>query len=218
MAAEDVNVYEACDRAIHLMNREIVEDFGKLKLAKFDQANVIRTVMKVYRDSAKRAKKRYYGVGFEAYLLGLYLCKIEGKKAHQMAEKAITSEWVEDILEETDFITLYRFYSEMERKAYRLAEALGAAESRDEEIDRAMRLWSKQLGQYAINVTDYAMMQAFEDAGIRMVEWITEHDERVCNECYALDGQVFRVNEVPRKPHWGCRCHLKPVFRTEEDQ
>ena len=143
MAAGNVNVYEACDRAIQQMNREIVEDFVKLKLAKFDQVNVIKTVLKVYRDSAKRAKKRYYGVAFEAYLLGLYLSKIEGKKAHQMAEKAITNEWVEDVLNETDFITLYQFYPEMERKAYRLAEALSAAESRDQEIDKAMRLWSK---------------------------------------------------------------------------
>ena len=187
-------------------------------MAKWDEVNVIREVLSVYRQSAKRAKKRYYGIGFEAYLLGLYMCHVKPKKAHEMAEKAITNEWVDRILEETDFVTLYRFDSETERKAYRLAEALEASENRNKEIDKAARYWSQQLAQYALNFTDYAVIQAFQDAGIRMVEWLTVEDERRCSECYALHGQVFYVDEVPRKPHWGCRCRVKPVFRAAEDQ
>lgn len=213
----EVNIYEAADRAIKAMNREAVEDFGKLKMAKWDKVSVIRTVLKVYRDSAKRARKRYYSVGFEAYLLGLYMCDVKGGEAHQMAEKAITNEWVDRILSETDFVTLYRFDTEMERKAYRLAETLEVTEKRNQEIDKALKQWSQQLGQYAINVTDYAVVQAFEDAGVEMAEWVSERDNRVCNECYALNGQVFRINELPRKPHFACRCRIKPVFRTEDD-
>lgn len=214
--SSDVNIYEACDKAIKVMNRELVEDFGRLKSAKFDQISIIRTVMKIYRECVKRAKKRYYGIGFEAYLLGLYMCDVDPKKAHRMAEKAITAEWIDDILEQTDFVTMYRFDTESERKAYRLAEALEVPENRNAEIDKAMRYWSQQLGQYAINVTDYAMVQAFEDAGADYVEWITAEDEKVCNECYSLNHQFFRIDEIPRKPHWGCRCRLKPVFRMEE--
>ena len=214
----EVNIYEAADKAIKVMNRELVEDFGKLKMTKLDKVSIIRTVLKVYRESARKAKKRYYGIGFEAYLLGLYMCGINGKKAHGMAEKAITNEWVDGILEQTDFVTLYRFDSETERKAYRLAEAIEAVpEERNREIDKAMRYWSQQLGQYALNFTDCAVVQAFQDAGIEMVEWQTEHDKRVCNECYALDGQVFRIEELPRKPHWACRCRVRPVFRKAED-
>jgi hypothetical protein len=134
-----------------------------------------------------------------------------------MADKAITNEWVESILEETDFVTLYRFESETERKAYRLAETLEVSESRDRDIDKALRLWSQQLGQYAINFTDYALIQAYQDAGVKMVEWVTQKDERTCTECYALDGHVFRVDEVPRKPHMGCRCFLKAVFSEKEN-
>ena len=217
MSRKEVDIYEAADKAIKVMNRELVEDFGRLKMAKWDRISVIRTVLKVYRESARKAKKRYYGIGFEAYLLGLYMCGINGRKAHEMAEKAITNEWVDGILEETDFITLYRFDTETERKAYRLAETLEATENRNWEIDKAMKYWSQQLGQYALNFTDYAVVQAFEDAGIEMAEWVSEHDDLVCDECYALDGQVFRVNELPRKPHWGCRCKIRPVFRKTED-
>ena len=215
MAAE-VNIYEACDKAIQAMNREIVEDFGRLKMAKFDQVSIIRTVMKVYRESAKRARKRYYGIGFEAYLLGLHMCHVEPKKAHRMAEKVITGEWVDDVLSQTDFVTLYRFDNETERKAYRLAEALEETPDRNREIDKAMKAWSQQLGQYCINFTDYAVIQAFEDAGVEFVEWVSRKDTRVCNECYARNGQIFRIDEIPAK-HWNCRCTFRSASGPVED-
>jgi SPP1 gp7 family putative phage head morphogenesis protein len=217
MNVTDVNIYEACDKAIRAMNRENVEAFGRLKMSKWGKVNVIKTVVQVYRESAKKAKKRYYGIAFEVYLLGLYMCGTEPKKAHRMADKAITNEWVEDILTQTDFVTLYRFESETERKAYRLAETLEVSENRDRDIDRALKQWSQQLGQYAINFTDYALIQAYDDAGVEMVEWVTQKDERTCRSCSALDGQVFRLDEVPRKPHLGCRCLWKAVFSEKEN-
>lgn len=211
MDAEKINIYAACDKAIQGMNRENLEAFGKLKLAKWDEVNIIRTVTAVYRNAAKRAKKLYYEVAFEAYLLGMAMCDWEPKKAHRMAEKAITDEWINQVLTETDVVTLYRFDTETERKAYRLAEALEASADRDFEINKALRFWSQQLGQYAINVTDYALLAAFLDAGIKEIEWISEHDDRVCNECHSYDGQIFRIEDLPPKPHWGCRCHYVPV-------
>lgn len=205
--AEKLNIYEACDKAIKAMNRENLEAFGKLKLANFDELNVIKTVTGVYKTSAKRAKKRYYEVAFEAFLLAMAMCGIPPKKAHQMAEKAITEEWVDVILTDTDPVTLYRFDTETERKAYRLAEALEVTTDKDYEINKALRFWSQQLGQYAINVTDYGVIEAFEEAGIRNVMWVTMHDERVCTECNSYDGKIFKLDEIPIK-HWGCRCRL----------
>lgn len=216
MDAEKINVYQACDKAIQAMNRENLEAFGQLKLQKWDQINVISVVTAVYTKSKKKARKRYYEVAFEAYLLGMAMCGIEPMKAHELAEKVITMDWIDDILGQTDFVTLYRFDTEAERKAYRLAEALEVAEDRGAEIDKALRFWSQQLGQYAINVTDYAMIQAFQNAGIEWVQWVSEQDDRVCNECHAYDGQVFRIDKVPVKPHWGCRCHYAPVFKFEK--
>ena len=216
MAAEKVRIYEPCDKAIMAMNRENLKAFGELKLAKWDQLNVVREITKLYHESARKARKRYFEVAYEAYLIGLAMCGLRGKKAQEMADKAIDMNWVDEKLDQTDFVTLFRFDSETDRKAYRLVEAVAVPDNRNAEIDKALRLWSKQLGQYAINFTDYAVLKAFEDAGIEMVKWISQHDERVCTECYALDGQVFRTDEVPRKPHWGCRCILRPVFRGED--
>lgn len=211
--ADKVNHYEACDKAIKVINRDLVELFGQLKLANWDKVNVIRTVEEVYRKSVKLARRKYYEVGYEAYLLALYGIGFDAKTANRMADKAITPEWVDEQLNQTDYVTLYRFYSETERKAYKLAETLEVSPNKNREIDKALRYWSQQLGQYAINITDYATIQAFTDAGVEMVQWMSEHDNRTCNECYALDGQLFPVNEIPRKPHWGCRCFWRAVFR-----
>ena len=217
MDVKKVDYYGACDKAIQAMNRQNLEAFGQLKMAKWDEINVIRTVVSVYRKSARKARRRYFEVAFEAYLLMCAVCNIDPKKAHMMAEKAITEKWVDSVLTETDFITLYRFDTETERKAYRLAETLEVSNDRDAEINKALRYWSQQLGQYAINFTDYAMLQALEDAGVEFAEWVTMADEKVCHSCSALDGQSFRVDEWPGKPHMGCRCRMRPIFPKKKD-
>lgn len=208
-----VNVYEACDKAIKAMNRENVEAFTQLKGMKFDELNLIRTVKAVYTASAQRARKRYYEVAFEAYLLGMALCGYDPKEAHKMAEKNITEQWVNATLKESDPVTLYKFDEETERKAYRLAEALEVTPNKAREIDKALKLWSQQLGQYAINITDYAVLDAYMDAGVEEVVWESERDQKVCAECDSMDGMRFSIEEIPFKPHWGCRCMLLPVLK-----
>lgn len=216
MNPEKINIYKACDEAIQGMNRENVKAFGQLKLAKWDEIQILRTVETVYRESARRARRRYYGVAFEAYLLWLAMCGVEPKKAHEMAEKTITDEFVDGILDEVDFVTLYRFNTETERKAVRLAEAMEADVNRDAEIDKALRYWSRQLGQYAINMTDYAVVQAFQDAGVKWIRWITMEDEKVCRECKPRHWKIYRIDEIPAK-HWGCRCRVIPAEGPEEE-
>lgn len=220
-------VYESCDRAIKVLNRKMLKEFNALKLADFDQLNVIRTVRKMYRKLAKQAEQEYRKVGYDGYLYGMMLCGFDRKKAERMADRAITEEWVRDILSETDFVTLYRFDSETQRKADRLIEAIAAVEgtddrgaalrsmkfNRNDQIDSALRQWSKQVGQYAINVTDYAVLKAFEDAGIEEAEWVTEADQRVCSYCHSMSGKRYTLEEFPSKPHVNCRCTAMPVIR-----
>ena len=206
------NYYAACDRAIKAMDKESVEAFGRLKGTNWDKVNIIRTVLTLYRTSVKKARKRYWEIGFEAYVLGLMMCGENVRDAQRMAEKAITMDWVDGILDQTDFVTLYRFNSEAERKAYRLAETLEVSPDRNRAIDRALKDWSRQLGQYAIQFTDEAIVKAFEDEEIDEAEWVTEKDERTCHSCSSLDGKVFALDEIPPKPHYGCTCRLRPVI------
>ena len=210
MSREDVNVYEAADKAIQAMNRQNVEAFGRLKMAKWEEVNVIRTVMAVYRKSARQARKKYRKVAYDAYMLGWLLCGLDEREGREAAGKAVTEKWVDRILSETDFVTLYRFDTEMERKAYRLAETLEVSPNPGLEIDKALRYWSQQLAQYAINVTDYAMVQAYEDAGVEKVMWMSQRDGRVCGTCHERDGQKYWLDEIPTK-HPNCRCYLVPV-------
>lgn len=211
MEPREMNVYAACDNAIKAMNRQNLDAFSTLKLAKWDELNIIQVVKAVYTASARRARKRYYEVAFEAYLLALALCMIEPGKAHRMAENAITEKWVDAVLTDVDVLTAYRFDTETERKAYRLAEALEVVPDRNAAIDKALKEWTRQVGQFAINMTDYAMLEAYDDAGILEGEWVTQRDELVCRQCSPLDGRRFALDEVPTKhPH--CRCYLIPVL------
>ena len=211
MRRRELNYYEPCDKAIKAMDRESVEAFGQLKMAKWDRVNIIRTVVTVYRTSVKKARRRYYEVAFEAYILAMLMLGENVQEAQKMADEAITMKWVDGILDQTDFVTLYRFSSETERKAYRLAEQLEVSPDRNRLIDRALKDWSRQLGQYAIQFTDEAVVQAFKDVGVERVQWLTEEDERTCRSCNELHGMEFPIGEIPPKPHYGCRCMLKPL-------
>lgn len=206
-----VNYYAPCDVAIKVMNREIVEEFGRLKMSKWDEINIIRTIVNVYRKSAAKARKRYWEVAYEAYILAMMILEERTVYARRMADRSITMDWVDGILEKTNFVTLYRFNTEVERKAYRLAEQLEVSTDRNKLIDRAMKDWSRQVGQYAIEFTDDAVVQAFKDDGIERVQWLTVEDERSCHFCNELHGMEFPINEIPAKPHYGCRCRLKPI-------
>lgn len=211
---EDVDVYAAADKAIQEMNRDAQRDFRKLALADWDEVNVIQTVSRVYRTQAKKARRKYYEVAFEGYLMALYLYELYGKDAYRMADDALTAEWLDMLLGRPDPVTKYSFDAETERKATRLAEAIEASPAPAQEVEKALRYWSKQLGQYAINATDEAMMQAYEDAGVEEVMWLTAEDERVCAECGPRHGKIYPIDKVPPKPHWGCRCILVPVKRS----
>lgn len=211
MKKKDIDIYQSADKAIKTMNRDIIRDFGTLKTAKYDELNIIQSVTQLYRRQQEKARRRYYEVAFEGYLIGMYLVEMDVKKAQEMAEKAITPEWIDRLLTEVDPVTMYRFDTETERKAQRLAEILSASPTPSREIDRAAVIWSKQTGQYAINATDEAIKQAYIDADVEKVMWVTARDERVCDECGPRDGKIYSIDEVPPKPHWGCRCVLLPV-------
>lgn len=212
MDADKVNVYQSCDRAIKAMNRACVESFGRLKLARWDDVHIIREVTKVYRQSEQQARRKYRDVAIDAYILGMLMCGVEEKEARQLARKEITLAWVDDMLERVDPVTQFRFDAETKRKAYRLAEQLEVTPEKSKAIEKALRDWSRQIGQYAINITDYAIIRAFKDADVERVMWISVEDERRCVECKRRHRKIYQIDSIPPKPHWGCRCRIVPVI------
>lgn len=207
-----MNVYSAADKAIKLMNRKNLRAFNHLKLAKWDEANIIREVGTVYDTSAKDARKRYLEIAIDAYIAAMLSAGQNGKKAKRKAMDDITDDWILAMLEESDPVTLYAFLPEKDRKKERLIEALAAAQNRNLEIDKALRYWTLQVGQYAINAVDRARMEAFFDAGVENVMWNAEKDEKTCEICRERDGKVYAIEDVPSKPHLNCRCWYSPVL------
>ena len=206
------DLYAMADRAIKSMNRENLKAFGRLKLAKWDEINVVRAVGTVYDESAALARKRYLEIAKDAYIRAMVETGKTRKEAERDAWEDITMLWLLGLLEGPDPVTLYIFTEETERKKQRLIEALSAAHNKNSEIDKALRYWTKQVGQYAINVTDEARLDAFRAAGVERVMWNTNLDGRECERCKALNGKVFDIDKVPPKQHYGDRCWLTPVL------
>ena len=150
-------------------------------------------------------KRRYLEIARLAYEQALLEAGGKKKKA------PIDRDWILDWLEETDPVTMYKFVPEWERKKARLIEALPVAQKPAQEIDKALKAVTRQIGWASVDIVDAAVLMAFRDAGVEEVMWNSEHDERVCEDCEDLDGQIFPIELVPDKPHPNCRCWLTPV-------
>lgn len=204
--------FEAADRAVRDMNKRNLRAFDGLKTLKFDELNVMRSVKKVYDDAVRIAKRRYRQLATDAYIASLILAGISPEEAEERAEDSITEDWVLDMLEDYDAVTHYRFDTEVDRKKQRLAEAILSQNDKVAEVDKALRLFSQQLAQYADNSVIRATLDGYRDAGVKKVRWETEDDERVCRTCGKRNGKVYAIDRVPPAPHWRCRCQLWPVI------
>ena len=57
----------------------------------------------------------------------------------------------------------------------------------------------------------------FKQLGVQKVEWLVADDDRLCDECSDLDGEVFDIDDHPDCPlHPQCRCVLIPHVEEEE--
>lgn len=127
-------------------------------------------------------------------------------------ETPITAAWIAGLLSSYDAVTKYVFTHEVERKRARMAEAVIASEGNaSPELLRARNLWTKQVGQYAITVEDSAVIEAYKALGVEKVRWIANIDGRECEICRRRHKKVYRLNAVPAKPHYNCRCYIIPV-------
>lgn len=203
--------FSVADRAMRYMNRRNLREFGKLKQLRFDNLNVLGAVNSTYDESVSVAIRRYKEIAILAFIEAMAILGYDRKKAKEDAEDSITEDWILDMLEEYDPVTLYQFFPEAERKKQRLVEALIAAHNKGQEIDKALRLWTLQLAHYADQSVVNGTIDGYKSAGVEKVKWIAVDDEKTCPECRKLDGKVFDIDKVPDRPHYRCRCVLEPV-------
>jgi SPP1 gp7 family putative phage head morphogenesis protein len=62
-----------------------------------------------------------------------------------------------------------------------------------------------------------AAKERYKSAGIDKVEWVSAYDDRICEECESLHGNVYPIGDTPDIPvHPNCRCTLIPYIEKEE--
>ena len=160
-------------------------------------------------------------VYYRAYLEAMEENKQDNRQDNNQDKRPgkLGSKWLDRFLKEYNPVTKYVYEHEVERKEARFFEAVVADKEADDrraleqDYKTARNLWKKQAKQYFVDVEDASAKQAYKDAGVKRVMWITEEDDRVCGICAARHGLIFPIDRVPDKPHYGCRCTLKPVKR-----
>lgn len=199
--------YDEADNAIRNINRQNLRIFSRLKskLMKADELHIIRDVTSTYDESIALVERWFLRIAQLAYTQGRKDADNKGK------QNPIDRGWLIDFLMMADETTLYKFLPEAERKKARLIEAAAAAQDKGHEVDKALKLWTRQIGWGAVSVVDAATIEAFEDAGVTKVKWVTKKDRWVCGECWDRDGVIYEIKNLPQKAHPGCRCRLVPV-------
>lgn len=193
-------MYEYTDVIISYLNKRFIGVFGKAKaLSSFDELNVLQYSHEMYGELEQIAEEAL-----------LKLAQYIYNKYHDSSKTDIDIGWLLLVLSEYNAVTKYIYLNEVERKRSRFAESVIASDTKIEEIERAMRLWAAMVGQYAIEVTDAALLQAYVDNGVEKVIWVTTVDERRCVVCAKREGKTYDINKIPAKPHIGCRCFWKP--------
>lgn len=194
-------MYEFTDRIISILNKKLIEIFSRLKTqASFDEMHTLQSVRAVYAEADDLVRQYLLVLAQNIYL------------EHSDEEKTnINGLWLFEILNAYDPVTQYVYINEIERKRARLFESLVASTNKSKEIDTALRYFSSMMRQYALTVSDKAVLQAYKDNGEQKVKWITTPDDRRCVECAKRDGKIYDIDKIPPKPHLGCRCILIPL-------
>lgn len=188
--------YKYLDRVLAITVKKIYTVFQKYRRMKFDELNIIGDTRRLYAEleeinieALKDISKHYFESEPHGDGMWMYL-------------------WLEEQLSTPSKTIKYAYDTEVVRKRDRLAEALIASGGSKTEFDKAMRYWSQMTGWFGIEVADEALRRARVIDGVTHVMWVSEHDNRVCGTCDDYDGKVFPIDQVPPKPHPGCRCHL----------
>jgi len=109
-----------------------------------------------------------------------------------------------------------------------LAEGYANNEDMDDLADRVADVFGGQNGidrnqliartetMYACN---YGLTEGYKSMGVTKEKWLTADDERTCELCLDMDGEVFDIDDFPTPPqstHPACRCCGKPYRGDEE--
>lgn len=196
-------MYQRTDKAIEYLNKRFIKAYSRARnLANFDELHIIQLSKEIFQELEEITE--------EAFLI---LARATYNEHCDSKKTDIDMIWLISFLEEYNPVTKFVYLHEVDRKRARFAESLIASTTKSKEVDVSLRYWSNMVRQYSIDVTDAALLQAYKDDDVKKVKWITEVDERRCGICAARHGKVYKIDKVPPKPHYGCRCYIIPVSK-----
>lgn len=210
-------MYQHLDSLLKVEKQKIKSEFQKLFFTGFDELNVMNTrkiTERMYDKFLADNEVLYLKAAKESYKEAVDLSKDEGFTGKKDTPDA---EWLVGVLAGYNLVSGYIYKKEADRKRMRLTEQiLTAREFVDskmfqDSIRKAANLWWTQTSQYGITVVDEATIKGYKDMGVRRVKWIAADDEKTCPVCGGRDNKIYKINQIPPKPHYGCRCYVVPV-------
>lgn len=190
--------YDYTDKALKYLRRYFIREFNKTEMQiRSDEMNVIQVTTKLY-DRLRKETIRVF-------------LRIANQKYKECGGDTLAEMWLLGFLGTANPLTGYIWLNDVDRKRQYYTESLMSGGSIEQETKKALRYWYGAVKQYADLVTFEAAVQAFKDTGAVYVEWITAVDERVCEVCGSRHGRKYRIDNVPRIPHYNCRCYLRRV-------
>lgn len=214
-------MYRYLDKLLEIEKKKIRAAFNHVSVMGFDELNVIntrKTTQTMYDRFLEENEALYLKSAKTAYKAALKSAKDAGFSGE---ESEIDGEWLAGLLASYNLVTGYLYFKEADRKRMRLNEQILTAREYNnrnmfgDSLRRAANLWWTQTTQYGISSVDEATVKGFTDMGVERVQWIAADDEKTCPTCGARDNKIYKIKDLPPKPHYGCRCYIVPVSGEE---
>lgn len=193
------NPYKAADKVIAYLNKQYIKLFGKARGLAFDEANVISVSHEIYDAALEETRREMERLSKTVY------------KKYGENENFDGGAFVLALMLAYDPVTKYVYENEVDRKRARFVEGVLSSDTPLEEVKASQKLWAAMNKIFADEVTFQTMIQAFKDAGVEKVRWVTSADERRCKTCGSMHGKVYGIDKIPSKPHRNCRCWVEVV-------
>ena len=190
--------YSYTDLVISVLRKDALRLFENFKLASFDELNVLQAAIELYNKLYDDMKRKFL-------LLMKNTCLKVGGNEDDLDEQFLLA-----FLAEYNPITEYKFLNEVDRKRARFEESLISKESLDP-ANKALRLWSNMVSEYAVEFTDRVALEEYKKYGVNYLQWITNIDGKECEVCRERHKKIYHLNKFPEKPHIGCRCKGVPI-------
>lgn len=214
-------MYRYLDKLLEIEKKKIRTEFNHLSVMGFDELNVVNTrnaTQKMFDRFLSDNETLYLKAAKEAYKKAV---KSAEKVGFSGEEKQVDGEWLLGLLAGHNLVTGYLYHNEADRKRLRLNEQILTAREYSnrtiyqESLRRTANLWWTQTVQYGISAVDEATIKGFRNMGVKEVRWVAADDEKTCPTCGERDNQIYKILDIPPKPHYGCRCYVVPAKAKE---